>query len=443
MRDMLASEADAVRGPFLGRLPSAVLGTVVLASVLAALISARTIPFVLGILFVALMISAAVSGRLRQALPRFDLLTVSLLAFVLWAAASTLWSEVPSLALTKSGLALIMLLATLAMVRLIAREGTLNALHLADGVWVGAAIGLTYFFIELLSDQSVKMWLYNTLALGPDVLKPARHFEWQDGRIVAISPIDLTRNTTPVSLLIWPAALAALVTAPKGFRRPLSLGLIALGIAVIALSTHETSKLAVVVGLIGYVISRLSHTWAFRLMAAAWVACCLLILPAAILSHRADLHNASWLQPSAQHRIIIWNHTAEQTLQHDPVFGIGANMTHILGPRLNETTENGAGELHSRTLSRHAHNIFLQTWFELGAVGALLLAFAGVALLRTIREINRSVRSEAFAMFASGAVLALASYGMWQVWYMAMFAFAAVLFAIACRVRTGGAVSDA
>jgi O-antigen ligase len=441
MRDMLASEADAVRGPFLDRLPSAVLGTIVLASIVAGLISPRTIPFVLGIMLVSLLISAAFSGRMRQALPRLDFLNAALLAFVLWAAISALWSEVPSLVLTKSGLAFIILLATLVMVRLISREDTMNALHMADGVWVGAAMGLTYFFIELVSDQSVKIWVFNTLALGPDVLKPARHFAWADGRIVAISPIDLTRNTTLVSLLIWPAALAACVTAPHLLRRPLSLGLIVLGIAVIALSTHETSKLAVVVGLIGYALARLSHTWAYRLMAAAWIACCLLIMPASILAHRADLHNASWLQPSAQHRIIIWNHTAEQTLQHDPLFGVGANMTHILGPRLNETTENGADEQHNRTLSRHAHNIFLQTWFELGAVGAILLAIAGIALLRAIRGINRSVRSEAFAMFASGAVLALASYGMFQVWYMAMFGFATVLFAIACRVRTGKCVA--
>lgn len=240
---MLASEADAVRGPFLDRLPNAALGTVVLGSVVATLISPRTIPFVLGLILISLMISAALGGRLRQALPRFDWLTVALLSFVSWAAISALWSEVPSLALGKSGLALIILLATLAMVRLILQEDTMNALHMADGVWVGAAIGLTYFFIELVSDQSIKMWVYNTLALGPEVLKPARHFEWQDGRIVAISPIDLTRNTTPVSLLIWPAAIAALVTAPRIVRRPLSLGLLALGIAVIALSTHETSKL--------------------------------------------------------------------------------------------------------------------------------------------------------------------------------------------------------
>lgn len=434
---MLTSETDINRGSFLGRLPSAVLGTVVLVSVVAALVSARTIPFTLGVIFLALLISAAFDGRLRQALPRCDFLTGALVAFFLWAAVTDLWAEEPRLTLTKAALALVIVLATLSMSRLIRRDGTMNALHLADGVWMGLGIGLVYFFIELVSDQSIKMWVYNTLGLGAESLKPLRHFKFADGRIVAISPVDLTRNTAPISLLMWPAALAAYVTAPQRLRGPVSLGLVLLATLVIFLSTHETSKLAVVIGFSGYALARLSHRWAFRLMSVGWVACCLLMLPAALLAHRADLHNADWLQRSARHRIIIWNHTAEQTLQHDPLIGIGANMTYILGPQLRDATENAEGEGLERTLSRHAHNIFLQTWFELGAVGALLLAIAGVAVLRTIRALDRSVRAHAFALFASAAVMGLASYGMWQIWFMAMFGFAAVMFAIAYRIRSG------
>lgn len=441
--ETLKSEVDTVRGPFLKRLPSAALGTVVLVAVVASLVSARTIPFSLIVIFVALLLSAAFAGRLRQALYRVDFLSAALVPFLLWALASSLWAEAPRLPLMKAGLALVIVFATLVMVRLVRREDTMNALHLADGIWMGLGVGLIYFFLELLTDQSIKMWVYNTLGLGPESLKPLRHFKFQDGRIVAISSIDLTRNTTPISLLMWPAALAAYATAPRRLRGPISIGLLVLAVVVIFLSNHETSKIAVVVGLLSYVLARLSHRWAFRLMSVAWVACCLLILPAAILAHRADLHNASWLQYSAQHRIIIWNHTAEQTLQHDPIIGIGANMTYILGPRLREQTENAKGENQERTLSRHAHNIFLQTWFELGAVGAVLLAIVGVAALRTIRNLDRAVRAHAFATFACASIIGLASYGMWQIWYMAMFGFATVMFAIAQRISCGPVEDDA
>lgn len=440
--DMLTSEAysreaDAVRGPFLRRLPSAALGTIVLAAMFAALISARTIPFSFGLILVAMLVSAAAAGRLSRSVARLDLLTAALVAFPLWSAATALWSEDPGLALIKSGMALLFLVAALVLVRLARRESTMNALHLADGVWMGLLIGLTYFFIELVSDQAIKMWVYNMLDLGPEQLKPLRHFTFAHGDIVDISPIDLTRNTAPISLFIWPAAIAAAATAPRRLRTPLSVGLVLLAVVVIVLSTHETSKLAIVVGLVAYALARLSHRWAFRLMSAAWLACCLLIVPAALLAHRADLHNAPWLQSSAQHRIIIWNHTAEQTLQRNPLFGIGANMTHILGPRLRDATDNTEGEVQERTLSRHAHNVFLQTWFELGAVGAVLLAIAGVAILAALRRLDRAVRPHAFALFASASVMALASYGMWQIWFMAMFATAPVMFATAHRARTG------
>lgn len=434
---MHSSETDAIRGPFANRLPSALLGTVILVAVFVSLISARTLPFLLGIVFVALLTSAALSGRLRHGLPRCDFLTGALTAFALWAAATAFWAEAPTLALAKSGLALFMALATLVMSRLIRREGTMNALHLADGVWMGLTIGLTYFLIELLSDQFIKMWVYNTIGLGPEAVKPLRNFTWEDGRIIAISRADLTRNAAPISLLVWPAAVTAFATAPRSLRTPLSLGLIILALVVIFLSTHETSKVAVVIGLIGYALARMSHTWTYRMMAAAWVVCCLFIVPAAMLAHKADLHNASWLQRSAQHRIIIWNHTAEQVLQHNPLVGISTNMTYILGPRMRSSTENAEGERIERTLSRHAHNVFLQTWFELGAVGAVLLAIAGVAVLGAIRSLERAIRAPAFAMFASASVMGLASYGMWQVWFMAMFAFAAVMFAIAHRIVCG------
>lgn len=434
---MHSSESDAVRGPFANRLPSAALGTVILVAVIVSLVSARTLPFLLGIVFIALLTSAALSGHLRHGLARCDVLTGALSAFALWAAATAFWAVSPTLVLAKSGLTLFIMLATLVMYRLIRREGTMNALHLADGVWMGLSIGLTYFLIELLSDQSIKMWVYNTIGLGPESIKPLRHFKWEDGRIIAISPVDLTRNTAPISLLMWPAAVTAFATAPRSLRTPISLGLLVLAIVVIFLSTHETSKLAVVIGLFGYAFARISHTWTYRLMAVGWVACCLLVLPAAMLAHKADLHNASWLQRSAQHRIIIWNHTAEQVLQHDPLIGIGTNMTYILGPRMRATTNNAEGEKIERTLSRHAHNVFLQTWFELGAVGAALLAVAGVAVLGAVRSIDRRVRAPAFAMFASASVMGLASYGMWQVWFMAMFAFSVVMFAIAHRIVCG------
>jgi O-antigen ligase len=93
-----------------------------------------------------------------------------------------------------------------------------------------------------------------------------------------------------------------------------------------------------------------------------------------------------------------------------------------------------------RTLSTHAHSVFLQTWFELGLVGATLLTLFGLALVQSIMALGAAVRPYALATFASTAVMAASSYGMWQYWYLAMFGLCAATFGVGARLledRTG------
>jgi O-antigen ligase len=167
-----------------------------------------------------------------------------------------------------------------------------------------------------------------------------------------------------------------------------------------------------------------------RLVAVGWVCACIAVLPAALLAHRFDVHNMSWLVGTARERIVIWNHTAQQTLKA-PILGRGADMTYVLGPMLDPTTVAGPDEKFTRRLSIHAHNVFLQTWFELGLVGATLLTLAGLALLRAIKSISLNLQPYAYATFTSAMGVAASSYGMWQNWFVAMFALTAVLFALA------------
>jgi O-antigen ligase len=165
----------------------------------------------------------------------------------------------------------------------------------------------------------------------------------------------------------------------------------------------------------------------------AWVCACLAVLPAALLAHRLDLHNASWLQTTAKHRIIIWNYTAEQVL-NAPWLGIGARSTYVLGPRLEPEITTPPDEAFRRTLSTHSHSIYLQTWFELGLVGASLLTLLGLSILQAMASLARRLQPYAYATFASAAIMAASSYGMWQLWFIALFGFCAVLFGLGCRL---------
>jgi hypothetical protein len=44
------------------------------------------------------------------------------------------------------------------------------------------------------------------------------------------------------------------------------------------------------------------------------------------------------------------------------------------------------------------------------------------------------VQPYAFATFASAAAMAATSYGMWQLWFMALFGLCAVLFSVGARM---------
>jgi O-antigen ligase len=87
----------------------------------------------------------------------------------------------------------------------------------------------------------------------------------------------------------------------------------------------------------------------------------------------------------------------------------------------------------ARTLSIHSHCIYLQTWFELGAVGALLLTAFGLSVIAAIGRLAPRTQPYAYATFASSAAMAAVSYGMWQAWFITSFALTAVLCVLGTR----------
>jgi O-antigen ligase len=110
-------------------------------------------------------------------------------------------------------------------------------------------------------------------------------------------------------------------------------------------------------------------------------------------------------------------------------------MTYVLAPKLEKSMARGRFET---SIASHAHNSFLQTWFELGAVGALLLMMAGLGLLWQIRRLDPDLQPFAYAIFATAGPYLVASYGMWQIWYVALFGLIAVLFAIGQNAMASG-----
>jgi O-antigen ligase len=210
---------------------------------------------------------------------------------------------------------------------------------------------------------------------------------------------------------------------------------------VVMLSTHESSKLAFVGAVVAFAGAWLAPRLTGRLVATGWILACLAVLPLALLAHHYNLHNATWLQGTARHRIIIWNYTAEQVLKA-PWLGVGARTTYVLGPRTESQIPTAPDEAFKRTLSTHSHSVYLQTWFELGLIGATLLTLLGLSILQAIRELSLDLQPYAYATFAAAALMAASSYGMWQIWFASLFGLCAALFGLgAALARTRSAAS--
>ena len=419
------------------------LGTLLMLLAGAALISPRTLPYGAPILMLGVVSGLAQRGAAVDTLRTPSRVALPIFMFLAFALSSSFWAAHPALVFVPVLGAIAAFGACAIMSASFMKEPRCNILHIAEGLTIGFSAGLLYLLIEITTDQWIKIHVYNWIGVTPGILRPPEFVNWKNGKVQSISPSDLTRNIAPVTLYLWAGLLAVQGTLRKRNGQILSWVLFLLACIVIGLSEHETSKFALVTGILAFLLSRWRPAFASYAIRLGWVLACLAVIPGVLTLYRLNLHNAKWVQPSARHRVIIWNHTAEQALK-SPYVGIGAGMMYYLSDPIVPLP----GEKYSAKVP-HAHNVYLQTWFELGAIGAALLTLVGLAVLERIRRLSDRFIPYAHATFACSSVVASSSYGMWQIWFVVMFAMVAVLFTIGirCNIRSdafllekGGAV---
>jgi O-antigen ligase len=431
---LFSGEIPDIRRAWASDAPAVAIGTVTGITAAAILVAPRLTIIFLPIIILLWIWARWGDGALRAALPKFDGLAISVCALLGFALLSSLWSDYPGAAIDKIVMIGAIAFASLATVGLVWGESRQGVVCASEGLWLGFLIGLTYYFAEAITNQGVRIWLVNALHVSPEFLQPQKSFTWVGGQLVEINDAAFTRAATPITLILWPAIMAAQGAIMTPWNTRVALIILAVAIPTTFFSPQETSKLAIIIGLIVFGLTWCTRRWAARLLAAGWVVSCLAVVPAVMLAHRLDLHNAAWLQSSAQHRIIIWSYTAEHIMKR-PLFGIGAYMTYLTGLQrsADAVQEPNGSELQRKSLSRHSHNFFLQTWLELGAVGAVLLMLAGLQVIRRLSELAHGIQPYAFATFASAAILMSASYGIWQAWLLALFGLTPILFAVGAR----------
>jgi O-antigen ligase len=330
-------------------------------------ITPRFSPFLLLLLAFVLIVAALRRGLSLRALVKPNAAMLALIAVALCAALSAAWAVDPRAALATGALFAAATVATFAAATVVPSLDPGQVRRAALAFVAGACCAAVFVTIELVTDGALTRGVMNTVSiLQPQDTKRVRI---EGGRVTDMKLAELNLNVSIVAFMLWPGLLAvsALVRDP---RRRLLCGLYFLALAVpIFLSEHDSSQVGVIASALILPLAWVNARAVIRGLALAWCLGFVLVLPLAFLAYKAALHRAEWLPNSAQARVIIWEYTAERVLEH-PVLGIGADSTPAARAKTAMPAEKPKGFVQARTTGHHAHNLFLQSWYELGLLGA-------------------------------------------------------------------------
>ena len=332
------------------------------------------------------------------------------------------WSLDPTSAYSEIAWYLVSIAAlyvTLSALRAIPAE-VLRAM--AVGFIAGMILGGAFLCFEAFSEQLVHRTL---LSYVPAWAPNPRDMRMEAGSVSYLAPYLLNRSTTALAVLLWPAALtlnSLNVSSRKQAMLRLGLGL---AVAAIFRSTHATAKIALIGSAASFAVFWISPKLARRLTITGWIAATLLVIPTAMLAYANQLYLANWLDNSARHRIVIWGYTSEQ-ITKAPVLGAGISTARALNNSGDLNTPRAPGTNYPLSTGWHSHNGYLQAWYETGAVGALLLLWFGVAVLRSMASAPAEAEPYLLAAFVSCALVAGSSFSLWAPWFMASFGICAV-----------------
>jgi O-antigen ligase len=372
----------------------------------------RLTPFFLIIVAAVLIIAGLRAGLPWRTLLQPNASFSALVAVAIYAGVSGIWAQDPGEAVGKGALLIGVILAVFAASTAIATLAEDQVRKASLAFVAGVLCASAFVGFELLTDGAVTRFAMNAVpAFVPD---RAKHVAIQEGQVTRISLSAFNQHVAVLALQLWPGLLA-LRLLPLTRRTPLTVLFFLALAAPIAISEHDSSQVGLVAALIVFALAQIKPRIVIRALALAWCLGFVLVIPLDFLAFNSGLHQADWLPKSARARVIIWEYTAERVLEH-PWLGIGADSTPAVKERDITAPERPEGFVFRRTTGQHAHNLFLQTWYELGVFGAILAAIAGAAVVLRLRQLPPAAQPYGAATFTLFAGIATFAWGMWQVW---------------------------
>lgn len=377
----------------------------------------------------AVIVNALLSGRgWRQLIDR-NTAFIALLLVAFYALLSASWAADSGAAFGKAALLFGVVSMTFAASRALAGLDQPQLRRAVLAFAIGAFLGALFVLVELLTEGALTRMALNAGALlwGSEKNLASPH---GDGEI---KHEEFRRSVAVLVLHLWPALLVLSTIVSR--RRVALVGLFVLAVAApIIISERESSQVALAGSLLVFLLARFWRRGIARALAVFWCLAFVLVLPVTFAAYQSELHMAEGLPKSARHRIILWEYTAERVLE-SPWLGIGTDSTATLSKRM--VAEQPKDFVAPRTTGPHAHNLFLQVWYELGLVGVVLAALAGAAIALRIPLLPPEAQPFAAATFAAfGATVAFA-WGIWQTWLMCGVGLALLYLLMAVRAGPG------
>ena len=360
-------------------------------------------------------------------------LHVVLLLFVAYLWANALWAEDLAYAVGSAAAITFFLLCWSLGVDALAGSKPRLLRAFAIGLCVGMALGAAYLLIDALCGRVI--WSAVRVAairianpqLPPDIgpYGTTQHY---------VYPFVLNLGATVFAAMLFPAMLVGSAFVPPAWRRLYLLAGIALGFVVEFSTIHASSKIAVTLGCAVFLLFGLVPRAITALITAAWLAATLLVVPITQAAYALGLQDSRLLGVSARARIVIWKHTGDR-VGEAAVRGIGIGSTRVR----RKTASVDAMERVPRTeffldTSIHAHNFFLQAWYELGAIGAVFLLAIGLFTLEAMKRYPDAIQQYLHASFVAAFSLCNSTFSLFAPWLLATLLLTALFAVLGTRI---------
>ena len=339
-------------------------------------------------------------GWISQGLKPLSLLknpvSITILALIAWAGLSSLWAPIPADSIRLSLRLMAFLLLGVGWASWIQSRSSSDLSVLKRRLFYGIVLALTLIFIDVL--------------LG----NPWQQFA-EKSSAKAFVPLVLT-----LSLAIWPCL--SLVSGK--LKNCLGMAFV---IGILLTIDSDTAVVAIVCGAVAYLSYHLLPRFTekglnlgtlFLILGLPWLLSGLLT-DSFIKDFNQSVRSFSYI-----HRLYIWQFVSHKITEKS-LIGQGGDSSRaalVGGEEKVWSTINKAGEdvpIHSKAISLHPHNLPLQIWLELGAVGAFIMAALSYFLLRGINRYSVKDAAIIVGFFAAASLTFLVNLGCWQSWWLA------------------------